>query len=58
MTAQVGITPPRTKGTSAALKTPGRPLTKHDQNWKQSTVTVSGGVHLVVSKFSLINTEY
>lgn len=24
MTAQVGITPPRTKGTSAALKTPGR----------------------------------
>lgn len=24
MTAQVGITPPRSKGTSAALKTPGR----------------------------------
>lgn len=24
MTAQVGITPPRTKGTSATLKTPGR----------------------------------
>lgn len=40
MTAQVGITPPRSKGTSAALKTPGRPcntvfffLSLNKHNW-------------------------
>lgn len=29
MTAQVGITPPRSKGSSAALKTTGRPTQPH-----------------------------